>query len=105
MIDAGKKVEIGGKTFYIKKAPATVAYEVALRYKKVGEEGKDEVAEQMTCLNALMKYVDVDLGDGRKMALDSESVINQHIGSVEDLVALQREIMDVNFGFFLNGDH
>lgn len=105
MIDAGKKVEVGGKTFYIKKAPATVAYEVALRYKKVGEKGKDEVTEQMTCLNALMKYVEVDLGDGRKMALDSESVINQHITGVDDLVALQKEVLEVNFGFFLQGDH
>lgn len=105
MIDAGKKVEVGGKTFYIKKAPATVAYEVALRYKKVGEKGKDEVAEQMTCLNALMKYVEVDLGDGRTMALDSESVINQHVAGVTELVELQRELMEVNFGFFLQGDH
>lgn len=105
MIDSGKKVVVGGKTFVIKKAPATVAYEVALRYKKVGEKGKDEVTEQMTCLNALMKYVSVDLGDGRMMPLDSESVINQHISNVSDLVDLQKELMEVNFGFFLQGDH
>lgn len=104
MIDGGEKVVVGGKTFIVKKAPATVAYEVALRYKKVGEKGKDEISEQMTCLNALMKYVDVDLGDGRTMALDSESVINQHIKSVSDLVDLQKKIMEVNFGFFLEGN-
>lgn len=105
MIDSGKKVVVGGKTFIVKKAPATIAYEVALRYKKVGDKDKDEVAEQMTCLNALMKYVEVDLGDGRTMALDSESVINQHINNVSDLVELQKEIIEVNFGFFLQGDH
>lgn len=100
MID-GKTVEIGGKKFIINKAPATVAYEVALRYRELKEKTTDSVAEQMTCLNKLMKYVQVDLGDGRKMALDSESVINQHIQQVDELVQLQSEIMAVNFGFFL----
>ena len=47
----------------------------------------------------------VDLGDGRTMPLDSESVINQHISNVSDLVDLQKELMEVNFGFFLQGDH
>ena len=55
----------------------------------------------MVCLNKLLKYVLVDLGDGRKMSLDSESVVNQHIENVDDLVKLQAEIMEVNFGFFL----
>lgn len=104
MIEA-KKVEIGGKTFLINKAPATVAYEVALRYQELGKDPKGGVDSQMVCLNKLLKYVDVDLGDGRKMALDSESVVNQHITNVEDLVKLQTSIMEVNFGFFLKGNH
>lgn len=100
MID-GKTVEIGGKKFIINKAPATVAYEVALRYRELKDQNTDSVAEQMVCLNKLLKYVLVDLGDGRKMSLDSESVVNQHIENVDDLVKLQAEIMEVNFGFFL----
>ena len=97
----GKTVEIGGKKFIINKAPATVAYEVALKYQKILRTGKDEVSEQVDCLNKLMKFVSVDLGDGRKMPLDSESAINQHITNVKDLVELQKEVTDVNFGFFL----
>ena len=101
MID-GKTVEINGKKFIINQAPATVAYEVALRYREAINNSKDSVSEQMVCLNKLLKYVQVDLGDGRKMALDSDSVVNQHIQNVDDLVSLQKEVMAVNFGFFLN---
>lgn len=104
MIEA-KKVEIGGKTFLINKAPATVAYEVALRYQGLSKDPKNSVESQMLCLNQLLKYVDVDLGDGRKMALDSDSVVNQHIATAEDLLKLQSSIMEVNFGFFIKGNH
>ena len=101
----GKTIEVGGKKFIISKAPATVAYEVALRYRELSNSKTDSVAEQMVCLNKLMKYVEVDLGDGRKMPLESESVINQHIQNIDDLVKVQKEVMEVNFGFFLQENH
>lgn len=103
MID-GKTVEIGGKKFIINKAPATIAYEVALRSKQIYAKSKDkdeDVEEQMICLNKLLKYVSIDLGDGRKMPLESESIINQHITNVKDLIDLQKEVMAVNFDFFM----
>ena len=95
-----KTVEIGGKKFIVSQAPATVAYEVALRFHDLNGQA-DTAAAQLACLNRLLKYVEVDLGDGRTMPLDSETVINQHISQVDDLVKLQKEVMAVNFGFFL----
>lgn len=104
-----KVLELEGKKFIVHKAPATVAYEVALRYKKVmdsltGDKASDDVVkDQQACLYRLLCYVDVDLGDGRKARLDNETIINQHIKDMQSLVTLQNAAVEHNFGFFVGG--
>lgn len=91
-------LDLGGKRFFIKKAPATVAYEIALRYRKALET--KNVEEMQTCLYMLCKYIEVDLGDGRRVALDNQTIIDQHLTSASDLIALQKTAVKANFGFF-----
>lgn len=93
-----KKVELNGKTFIIRKMPATVAYEVALMYFSALETKKMD--EMQKCLYKMFEYVDVDLKDGRKVALETPEIINQHLTGAGDLVKLQKEVVEVNFGFF-----
>lgn len=94
-----KPCKIGEKDFILHKAPATVGYEVALRYAKAKEE--NNIEELQKCLYILLKYVELDLKDGRTVALSDESIINQHITDVSTLVALQAEIVTHNFDFFV----
>jgi len=93
-----KVITLGGKRFIVKKAPATVAYEVALRYRKAVKN--TDVDEMKKCLYTLCKYVDVDLGDGRLVALDNPDFIDQHITCANDLITLQEATVEHNFGFF-----
>ena len=93
--DEGKKVELGGKTFIVHRAPATVAYNAAIEY-NMGQEAKDASAI-MKCIYMLLKYVELVLDDGRKITLDSQEIINQHIHDMSALLELQKEVVTANF--------
>ena len=96
--DDGKEVVLGEETFLIHKAPATVSYDVAMRY-NIAQEKQDADA-LMKCLYMLLKYVEVVLEDGRKVPLDNQEIINQHIKTPADLLELQKETVSVNFTSF-----
>lgn len=91
----GEEIKIGGKTFVVHKAPATAAYDFGLRYKLALEKKDPEALSKCTYL--LLKYVEVVLEDGRKIALDNAEIINQHIQSATDLLELQQKAVSVNF--------
>lgn len=96
-----KKVEIiGDKKFILHKAPATVAYGVAIRYKNAQEAKNTD--ELQKCLYDLLKYVEIELSDGRTVPLDDPTIINQHITDVKQLIDLQAKVLTINFGFFGN---
>lgn len=99
----GKEVEIGGKKFIIHKAPATVAYNAAIEY-NMGQEAKD-ASSIMKCIYMLLKYVELVLEDGRKITLDSQEIINQHITEMADMLELQKEIVAANFTFSTKENH
>ena len=90
-------VELEGKKVYISKAPATVAYDVALKYRGALETSNYEILQD--CLYQLLRYAELDLGDGRTVKLDSKEIINQHFFDVGTLVSLQKKVVEVNFGF------
>lgn len=98
-----KVVELEGKQVTVKPAPATVGYEVALRYREAID--KNETAMLQECLYDLLKYCELDLGDGRKVKLDNKQIINQHFHNPQSLVKLQSETMAVNFGFLAEDTH
>jgi hypothetical protein len=91
----GKEVEVGGKKFIVHKAPATVAYNAAIQY-NMGQENKDATSI-MNCIYMLLKYVELVLEDGRKITLDNQEVINQHITDIGDMIKLQTEVVAANF--------
>lgn len=105
-MDNEKKLILSGKTFILHKAPATVAYDAALRYYNGQQSLKDDkgVGEIQKAFYKLLRYVDVDLGDGRVVPLDNEEIVNQHITNVNDLIRMQKEIIGFNFGFFGTAD-
>ena len=97
----GKVVELEGKRVIINPAPATVGYDVALRYRDaMGDENhKGDPKELQVCLYELLKYAELDLGDGRKVKLDNKMLIDQHFKHPQSLIALQKATVEVNFGF------
>jgi len=102
-VDEGKEVKIGEKTFLVHKAPATIAYDVAVRH-QVAQEKQD--ADEMTkCMYPLLKYVEVVLGDGRKVTLDNQEIINQHVVSPNDLLKLITEAVHTNFTSSTSENH
>lgn len=105
MEQQGRIVELEGKRVEIKPAPATVGYDVALRYRDaVGDDGRGSNPKELqACLYELLKFAELDLGDGRKVKLDNKEIINQHFHSPKTLVALQKETIAVNFGFLAPG--
>lgn len=99
----GKEVEINGKKYIVHKAPATVAYNAAIAY-NMGQEAKDASAI-MDCIYMLLKYVELVLDDGRKISLDNQEVINQHITDISDMLELQKEVVTANFTFSTKENH
>lgn len=102
-VDDGKEVKIGDKTFLVHRAPATVAYDVAMRY-NIAEQKQDADA-LMKCLFMLLKYVEVELEDGRKIQLDNQEIINQHLKTPAEVLELQKEAVAVNFTSFAKENH
>lgn len=90
-------VELEGKKITINKAPATVAYDVALRYR--GAMEKSEYGVLQDCLYELLRFCELDLGDGRSVKLDNREIINQHFHDVNTLIDLQKKVIEANFGF------
>lgn len=94
-----KVLEIEGKRVFIKPAPATVGYEVALRYRGAIDNNDPKCLQE--CLYELLKYCELDLGDGRTVKLDNKQIINQHFHNPQTLIKLQEETMAVNYGFLV----
>lgn len=99
----GEEIRIEDKTFIVHKAPATVAYDFAIRYKLALE--KQNAEELMKCTYLLLKYVEVVLEDGRKIALDNTEIINQHLSSATALLKVQEKAVSVNFIFSSTENH
>ena len=53
----------------------------------------------------LFKYVELVLDDGRKITLDNQEIINQHITDLSSLFELQKEVVDANFTFSAKESH
>ena len=92
------------KDFYLSKFPATVGREIMMRYSTTMANLKNDYSSNAEILSKMMKYVRVDLGDGRKIALESDALINNHVSNGEMLSALEEAILAYNFSFFRDGE-
>lgn len=95
---------IESKDFYLSKFPATVGREIMMRYSTTMANLKNDYSSNAEILAKMMKYVRVDLGDGRKIALETETLVNNHVSSGEMLSALENAILSYNFSFFRDGE-
>lgn len=95
--DSEKVVELEGKRVFIRRAPATVAFDVALKYSKAFQDFDTDKMQE--CLYILLRYADIDLGDNRRAPLDDKNFINQHFQDPKSLMTLQTEVVKVNVGF------
>ena len=96
-----KIIEVEARRVKIIPAPATVGYDVALRFREAfgGVTGKSDPKEMQACTFDLLKYCEIDLGDGRWAKLDTKDFIDQHFHSPKSIIELQQGVMEVNFGF------
>lgn len=98
-----KEITIEGKVVKIKKAPATVAYDIALKYGKAVSGGSLDPEGMQDCLYALLKYAEIVLPDGRSAALNNKEIINQHFSTPKSLMELQKATIAMNFDFLASG--
>lgn len=96
-----KVVEYEGKKITIKPAPATVAYDVALRYREALDNNDSKALQD--CLYDLLEYAELKLQDGRVVTLEDKTLFNQHFKSAATLMGLQTDVVGVNFNFLANG--
>lgn len=95
---------IESKDFYISKFPAVLGREIMMRYSvSLANINKDYEANE-EILHKIMKFARVELPDGRKIALESDTLINNHVPSGEMLTALENAILAHNFSFFKDGE-
>ena len=94
----------GGGVFVLSKFPATVGREVIMQYPtsalpKVGDYNTNEAL-----MLKIMSYVGVTVaGREEPLMLASQSLVDNHIKSAEDLLRLEWAMMNYNFAFFGNG--
>lgn len=101
--DASGKV-IESKDFYISKFPAVLGREIMMRYSTTMADinGNYEANEEI--MYKILKFARVELSDGRKVALESKTLIDNHVPDGEMLSALEQAILAHNFSFFRNGE-
>lgn len=92
------------KDFYISKFPAVLGREIMMRYSVSLSRINEEYETNAEILRKIMKFVRVELPDGRKVALDSETLINNHVPDGEMLSALENAVLAYNFSFFRDGE-
>lgn len=102
MENNAKELKIENKVVVINKAPATVAFDIALRYSSALGANPDPVVIQ-DCMYSLLRYAKIILQDGRELLLDNKEIINQHFSSPKSLMELQKAAIALNFDFLVGG--
>lgn len=95
---------IESKDFYISKFPAVLGREIMMRYSVSMANINENYESNAEILRKIMKFARVEMPDGRRIALDSETLINNHVPSGEMLSALEQAILEHNFSFFRDGE-
>lgn len=92
------------KDFYISKFPAMLGREIMMRYAVSISKINEEYSTNEEILRKIMKHVRVELPDGRRVALESQTLIDNHVPDGEMLQALENAVLDYNFSFFRDGE-
>lgn len=92
------------KDFYLSKFPAVVGRKIMMKYSVSMSNLNENYDENEEIMKLIMKYVRVELPDGRKVALESQTLIDNHVPDAEMLQALENEMLAYNFSFFRDGE-
>jgi hypothetical protein len=92
------------RTYVISKIPFMNSKKIVTQYPtsllpKIGDYG---LHEQMTVL--LMSYVGVPQKTGEPLRLTTRELIDNHVPDLQTGLALERELAQYNWGFFLQDD-
>jgi hypothetical protein len=94
----------GEKEFFLSKLPAIPMREVMAKYpvSNIPKLGEYNVSKEI--MLTLMSYVSVGIGDdGRMQPLSTESLINSHVITGEQLLRLEWAMLEYNTSFFGQG--
>lgn len=99
------KIELNGvsKNYILSKVPCIPAREIFSQYLTSATPKLGDYAVNQALMLKMMRYVQVDLGENDKLALENETLVNQHVPDWETLVMLEKEMIVYNCGFFQNG--
>lgn len=94
-------------TYWISKIPAVQGREIMLKYSRFATDA-DDYEKSREISNLLMKYVRVEVeresGEKVKVALDTPTLINNHVKDAEILMSLESKVMDYTFNFLADGE-
>jgi len=97
-----KSVIIDDRTFILSKFPAVAGREIIANYptSALPKLGDYKINEAM--MLKLMCYVGVPKGD-TVLRMDSQPMIDNHVGSWETLIKVEAAMIEYNCSFFQNG--
>lgn len=95
---------IESQEFYLSKFPAVVGRKIMMKYSTTMVDINANYDANEEVMKLIMKYVRVALPDGRKIALETQGLIDNHVKSAEMLAALEQEMLAYNFSFFRDGE-
>ena len=95
-----KQTEVGGKTFLLSKIPSIASRVILMNY-SAGEKGELAADSTKTILR-MLSYCSVDIAG--TFQLSTAEFIDAQIPSVKDLMKLEAEMLEYNFGFFGQGE-
>ncbi len=106
-VTAGEGKNQKSAKYWISKIPAVQGREIMLKYSRYGNNA-EEYEKSREVSNLLMQYVRVEVkhqnGETIKVALDTPTLINNHVENAEMLLALEAQVMDYTFGFLADGE-
>lgn len=99
-----KEIEIDGKIYVISKFPAVAGREIITQYPITGAPVIGNYKANEALMFKVMAFMGVKLeGRPEPMLLNSQIAIDNHVGSWETLMRLEKEMMVYNCSFFQDG--
>lgn len=102
--ETGETELVESKDYYISKFPAVLGREIMLKYSLSMTDLVNNYSENEDVMRKILRYVRVGMPDGRRIALDTDTLINNHVPSGEMLQALENAVLEYNFSFFKSGE-
>lgn len=98
-----KEIQIGDKTYILSQFPVVEGREICVNYplSAIPKLGSYKQNEEM--MFKLLSFVQVKTDNGTLLPLSNKDVINNHVESWEDLIILEKEMLEYNMTFLQNG--